>query len=84
MYNEKHPDDNVKSFRFWFMLFGFATVILVVFFQDLTLASAHSFTGMVFIRQMSLVVKQDRDKNELKAEIAKLRERVDVIDPYKD
>ena len=80
--SEKNKGDSVKSFRFWFMLFGLATVVLVVFFQGLTIASAHSLAGMIFMRQMSLVVKQEKDKKNLLFEIETLKERVDLIDPY--
>ena len=82
MKEENNQGDSVKSFRFWFMLFGLMTIVVVVFFQGLTIASAHSLAGMVLMRQMSLVVKQEKDKKNLLFELETLKERVDLIDPY--
>lgn len=71
------------SFRPWFYLFGLAFVAFLLYFQTVTVYSAHALIGMVFVRQMSLIYHEDVKGKALRIELDELATRMDKIDPYK-
>ena len=70
------------SFRPWFYLFGMAFVAVLIYYQTITVASAHALIGMVFVRQMSLIYHEDVKGKALRIELDELAARMDAIDPY--
>lgn len=80
-----------KSFKFWFMLFALVTVVLIGYYNGLSVASAHSVIVMMFVRQMSHIWKTNKDRLDQEAlileqehKLLELSARMDKIDPYKD
>ena len=77
-------DKNRKGFSLWFWVFLAVTVASVVYYGEITLASAHAFTASVMVRQMSIVYDEAQHREETKELYLELKKRVDVLDPYAD
>ena len=77
-------DRTRKGFSIWFWVFLAVTVVSVVYYGEITLASAHAFTASIAVRQMSIVYDESKHREETKSLYLELKERLDKIDPYSD
>ncbi len=82
MNNETKVRSTESPFRPWFYLFGLAFLAVLIYYQTITVASAHAAIGMVFVRQLSIIYHEDVKGKALKIELDELKARMDKIDPY--
>ena len=84
-------EDNkqINALNIWFYVFGAVTVILIAFFQAVTVYALTSFCLMMWIKQVGLQYKvglnldQTQFEIETQSEIIEtLSTRMDLIDPY--
>ncbi len=73
---------NETAFKVWFYLFFAAAVGIIIYDQNLSIASAHAFIGMVFVRQMSQIHYEDIKGKVLRSEMDDLSARMKAIEPY--
>ncbi len=79
------------ALNIWFYLFGAMTVILIAFFQALTVYALTTFSLMLWIKQVGLQYRMGLNLDQVQFEIETMRgqvetltTRMDLIDPYKD
>ncbi len=71
-----------SPFRPWFYLFGLAFLAIIIYYQTVTVASAHAAIGMVFVRQLSIIYHEDVKGKKLRSEMDDLSARMKAIEPY--
>lgn len=84
-------DKQLAFFDVWFYLFGAFTVILIAFFQSLTVEAGFTFSLMIWVKQLANGYKENLRTEErrlederVSSELEKLRAKIKTFDPYPD
>lgn len=82
-------DRQLNALNIWFYVFASVTVILIAFFQALTVYALASFCLMMWIKQVGLQYKMGLNLDQIQWEIESQKQlietissRMDLIDPY--